>query len=100
MTNFLQSPSSRLWLPGYEQTLDQDIHLVDDVADLLMVDVGGDCTDSEFNGMIELNHAASDFIDQKIDTGTYEDILEHHGIDPEWWIGRAEWLLGYELERV
>lgn len=100
MASFLQSSSSGLWLPGYEQTLDQDVSLVDDVADLLMVDVAATSTDSEFDAMIHLNQSAMDFVDQKIDTGTYQDILEFYGIDPEWWIGRVEWLLAYQLEGV
>lgn len=55
----------------------------DDPLDLLSVDVHGNCSESEFQGMLAINQAGRDWLVGKIDIITYLDKLEHYGIpDP------------------
>lgn len=61
--------SLRLWLPEY-------------AGELLCVTVDGEADDFDFEGMLKANASAFDWLDGKIDTGVYFDILDHYGIDP------------------
>jgi hypothetical protein len=55
----------------------------DDPLDLLSVDVDGNCSESEFLGMLAINQAGRDWLTGKINTVEYLDKLEHYGIpDP------------------
>lgn len=48
-------------------------------------------TDGEFDAMVQLNIAAVDWVNAKIDTATYTDILAHYGIVPEEHLKEADW---------
>jgi hypothetical protein len=61
--------SSLLWLPEY-------------AGELLCVTVDPTMGTFEFEGMLKINAAAFDWLDGKIDTGTYFDTLDHYGLDP------------------
>ncbi|BAZ66269.1 hypothetical protein ACE1AT_13925 [Pelatocladus sp. BLCC-F211] len=55
----------------------------DDPLDLLAVDVDGNCSETEFLGMLAINQAGRDWLTGKIDTVEYLDKLEFYGIpDP------------------
>ena len=85
---------NNLWLPGYDDSmLFNSVNQIESVTDLLLVQVEGACTESEFNDMILLNQGAVDFVDGNIPLDVYQDILHSCGINPEWWVGRAEWIL-------
>lgn len=52
----------------------------DDLLDLLSVDVDGNCSQSEFEGMLAINKAGRDWLTGTIDTVEYLDKLEYYGI--------------------
>lgn len=52
----------------------------DDPLDLLSVDVDGNCSEDEFQGMIAINRAGRDWLTGKIDIVEYLDKLEYYGI--------------------
>lgn len=52
----------------------------DDPLDLLSVDVDGNCSESEFQGMLAINQAGRDWLTGKIDIVEYLDKLEHYGV--------------------
>lgn len=52
----------------------------DDSLDLLSVDVDGNCSESEFQGMLAINQAGRDWLTGEIDIVEYLDRLEHYGI--------------------
>jgi hypothetical protein len=51
-------------------------------GELLCVFVDKDVDDFHFQGMLEVNAKSFDWLDGRLDTGTYFDILEHYGISP------------------
>jgi hypothetical protein len=59
--------AGRIWLPG-------------DPLDLLSVDVDGNATEAEFQGMLAINQAGRDWLTGKIDIIEYLDKLEYYGI--------------------
>jgi hypothetical protein len=61
--------ASSLWLPEY-------------AGEILCVTVEGEADDFDFEGMLKINASAFDWLDGKLDTGTYFDILDHYGVDP------------------
>jgi hypothetical protein len=61
--------SKHLWLPEY-------------AGELLCVTVDPNMDDFEFQGMLQINAAAFDWLDGRLDTGTYFDTLDHYGLDP------------------
>lgn len=61
--------NKELWLPEY-------------AGELLSVTVDPEADDFDFEGMLEINASAFDWLDGKLDTGTYYEILDHFGIDP------------------
>lgn len=67
------------------------IWVPDNARDLLLVTI--DLTQSgetEWEGMLLVNSAAGDWVNGRIDTGTYMDILESVGINPDSFIKEAE----------
>jgi hypothetical protein len=48
-------------------------------------------------GMILINQSASDWLGGRLDTGTYFDILEHFGINPELFIQPLEEFAYYQI---
>lgn len=70
--------SSILWLP-------------DALEDLLLVTIDPkEATNSEWEMMLLLNQAACDWVRGKLNTGTYQDILEAAGFDPIEFLAIAE----------
>lgn len=85
---------NNLWLPGYDQQmLYSGVEQVESAEDLLLVQIDGGCTESEFENMLLLNQGAVDFMAGDIPIDMYQDMLHSCGIDPEWWIRRAEWIV-------
>ena len=56
-----------------------NILLPEDCRNLLMVTAGDQ---RDVNGMITINQASANWLQGKLDTGTYFDVLDHFGIDP------------------
>lgn len=53
--------------------------LPDDYRDLLMVSA----TDTrDVQGMLTINQAGADWLQGRMDTGTYFEVLDHFGVDP------------------
>lgn len=52
----------------------------DDALDLLSVDIDGEASESDFQGMMAVNQAGRDWLTGKIDAVEYLDKLEHYGI--------------------
>ena len=53
--------------------------LLPDYRDLLMVSA---CDERSIKGMVTINQASADWLANRIDTGTYFDVLDHFGVDP------------------
>jgi hypothetical protein len=69
---------SELWLP-------------DSAGELLAVTiVPNQSSDSEWNGMMLINHSGIDWLAGQLDTGTYFDILESIGINPVTFVESTE----------
>lgn len=58
-------------------------------GELLAVTVDPLASDTDFEGMLLVNMAASDWLAGRLDTGTYFDILDHVGIDPLGFVGEV-----------
>ncbi|MCC5641073.1 hypothetical protein LC593_35660 [Nostoc sp. CHAB 5844] len=52
----------------------------DDALNLLSVDVDGNCSEAEFQGMLAINQAGRDWLVGKIDIIEYLDKLEYYGV--------------------
>lgn len=67
-----------LWLP-------------EDLAELYAVTIPPNSTESEVSTMLRLNSAGADWVDGRLDTGTYQDILEDAGFkDPNYYLESTE----------
>lgn len=53
--------------------------LLPDYRNLLMVSSGDE---RSIKGMVIINQASADWLADRIDTGTYFDVLDHYKIDP------------------
>jgi hypothetical protein len=73
----IASENNSLWLPP-------------DLSDLLTVSVPGLASDSDFEGMLVINAAASKWLKGEIDDYTYFELLDHFGIDPYSFVGEVE----------
>lgn len=70
--------------------MDRRILLPEDFRDLLMVSVNDL---RNFDGMITINQASTNWLVGKLDTGTYFDTLDHFGIDPFLFVNPVEELV-------
>lgn len=59
--------------------MSQILVLPHDCRDLLMVSAADT---RDMGGMIIINQASADWLNGRLDTGTYFDTLDHYGIDP------------------
>lgn len=77
-----------LWLP-------------EDLAELYAVTIPRDSTESETNTMLRINTAAGDWVDGRLDTGTFQDILEDAGFDdPDYYLESTENFLDRLVRRL
>lgn len=73
----------RLWLPEH-------------AGELLVVTIDpSQSGDTEWDGMMLINQAAFDWLNGKLDTGTYFDMLEHVGVSPDAFVGEVEDYINY-----
>lgn len=56
--------------------------------------------ETEWSGMILTNQAGFDWVEGKLDTGTYFDVLESVGIDPVSFVGTAEDYVNRAVDRL
>jgi hypothetical protein len=73
-------------------TLNHGLWLPPHWSDLVIVEVSGEAIrDPEaLEEMFILNQAGIDWMQGKLDTGTYMDMLEHYGHDPLEFVGGIE----------
>ena len=69
------------------------LHLPDYAGEILCVSVAADADDFAFDGMIQTNQASFDWVEGRLDTGTYFEVLDHYGIDPLTFVQPIEQLL-------
>jgi hypothetical protein len=59
------------------------------LLDLLIVSVDGECTEADFQGMLDINTAARDWLRGTSDLDRYFDTLADHGVDPYDFVGEV-----------
>lgn len=79
-----------LWLSGMEES-----HLIvpENISDLLEIQIPVDSTDGEFEEMMLVNRSGHLFLENEIDLDTYMDILDSVGIDPQFHLQEAAWIV-------
>lgn len=71
--------------------MQSDLWIPEDVEELLLVTIAPKhSVESEWEMMQLLNSAAKDWLSGKLDTATYQDILETAGFEPDVFIEKAE----------
>lgn len=81
--------SDILWLPP-EEPFSEDSY----VENLLQFDAPIDADDATFKAMLALNQGALDFVEGRLDTGTYLDMLDEFGVEPEEFLHNIETKVG------
>lgn len=79
-----------LWLPGMQE---EDLAVPENVGDLLEIQIPVNSTELEFEEMTLVNESGHLFVENEIDLDTYMDILDSVGIDPQFHLQEAAWMV-------
>lgn len=82
--------SKTLWLPGMDESM---IFMPEEVEDLLCILPESDATQTEEEAALLVNEASCKLLTEQIEVDTYMDILDSVGIDPNYHLQRALWVL-------
>lgn len=79
-----------LWLPGMNAN---HLFVPETINDLLEIQIPVDSTDTEFEEMILINKSSQLFLENEIDLDFYMDVLDSVGIDPQFHLQEAAWVV-------
>lgn len=81
---------NNLWLPGMDESM---LFVPEEVEDLLCVSTDSEATAHESKQAFLVNWSSDALLDGSLDIETYMDIVESTGLDPEFHLQRAVWVV-------
>lgn len=80
---------------------DEPLIIVPDASDYYSFELNdiANATDDEFQAMITLNQATTNWVHRSIDTAEYTDVLSHYDVNPDAYLNDMDWYLN-ELIRL